>query len=99
MTLLAWIVGILTGSVVIKFWPVLRKMEWYYWVFLIIWYAFGVFTTAFAQTSFAEGEPQAGWMAVGVFGGIFIILGIVIYIFGIHKNIAKITQKTISIQK
>lgn len=89
MTLAAWIVGILTGALAVRFFSVLKKMDWYFWVLTVIWYAFGVFATAFAQTSFAEGEPQAGWMAIAIFGGIFVILGIVIYIFGIRKAAAK----------
>lgn len=85
MALLAWFVGIITGALCIKFLPVLKKMDWYFGVLTAFWYAFGVFTMAFAQVSFAEGESQAGMMALGLFGGIFVALGAVIYIFGIKK--------------
>ena len=89
MTLLGWIVGILTGALGVKYWNVLKKMDWYWWVLLVLTYAFGVFTTAFATTSFAEGEPQAGTMAITIFGGIFIVLAVLIFIFGIKKAAKK----------
>lgn len=89
MAFVFWLVGILTGALCVKFAGVLKKMDWYWWILVAFWYAFGVFTTAFAQTSFAEGESQAGWMAVTIFGGIFVVLGVVIYMFGIRKAAVK----------
>jgi|GEM_PF-3603321 len=89
MSFLIWLIGLLTGGLFIYFWPVLKKLTWYWWAVLVIWYLIGVFAAAFSSACFSEEATRAGWMGILFFGGIFVVLGVIVYIFGIRKDLEK----------
>jgi len=83
MTFLIWLVGVLSGIGGLKLYEGHKagklNFKAYQWLVLAGWYLLGVFVIGFIGTSMAEGEPQAAGMATLIFGGVFLVLSILVY--------------------
>lgn len=92
-SILIWIVGLLTGMGIIKLYQGLKSKrlitKWYHWLVGVIWYLIGIFIILFVSTSFYENEPQAAGMAILIFGGVFIVISILLYRFVFTKTKSK----------
>jgi hypothetical protein len=90
MSLLMWLVGVLTGIGGLLLYQKIKAgkliFKAYQWVVLAIWYLAGIFVIGFIGTSLAEGEPQAAGMATLIFGGLFLVLSILVYRFVFFKS-------------
>ncbi|MBO8168948.1 MAG: hypothetical protein H0Z35_07170 [Thermoanaerobacteraceae bacterium] len=91
MALLMWLVGLFTGIAGVKIygWVKEGKLEcqWYHWIIGVLWYLLGMFVIGFVGVSFAEGEPQAAGMAILIFGGVFLVVTVLLYRFVFAKQI------------
>lgn len=90
MQLVMWLVGLLTGIAALKIYSLLTanklQCKWYHWVIGVLWYLIGIFVVGFVGTSFAEGEPQAAGMAILIFGGVFLVISVLLYRFVFAKQ-------------
>jgi type VI protein secretion system component VasK len=101
MQLVMWLVGLITGIIVFKIFQMLKNgiisFSWYHWIISLLWYLTGVFVIGFVGTSFAEGEPQAAGMATLIFGGLYLVITILLYRFVFTtKSRKKANEKNIS---
>ena len=91
-----YILGILTGAggFFLVNAIVSGKVKFKIWQYIVIgaWYFLMLLTAGFINTSVGEGEPRAAGMALLIFGGILLVLAVVLYRFVIYKAI-KNTQK------
>ena len=75
----AFIVGLLTGAVVLGAVTWTRelgwKMTWWLWLLSALWYLLLLFLLFAAFTFIGEGEPTAGWKTVGISVVLLVILG------------------------
>ena len=88
-----YILGILTGVCGMFLFNALKngKVNFKAWHYAVIaaWYLLMLLTAGFINTSVGEGEPRAAGMALLIFGGILLVLAVVLYRFVIYKAIAK----------
>lgn len=91
MWFIFWLVGLLTGMAAVKVYEFIRagyiQFKWLHWFSGIIWYFAGIFVIGFVTTSFAEGQPQAAGMATLIFGGIFLVVSVLLYRFVYPKRL------------
>ncbi|WP_258359878.1 hypothetical protein [Moorella sulfitireducens (nom. illeg.)] len=91
MWFIFWLVGLLTGIAAVNVYKYIRagcvQFKWFHWLLGIIWYLSGMFVIGFVTTSFAEGQPQAAGMATLIFGGIFLIVSVLLYRFVYPKRL------------
>ncbi len=85
MSFLMWLVGLLTGAAAVKLYNLKQegrlRCDWYHYLIGIGWYLGGLFVVGFVGVSFAEGEPQAAGMALLIFGGLYLVVSILLYRF------------------
>jgi len=55
------------------------KMNWKKWIATIIWFVFLTLVIGAAFTLFGEGESQAAWYFIGIFGFISVVLGVIVW--------------------
>ena len=88
-----YILGILTGVSGMLLVNAIKngKIKLKVWQYICIgaWYLLMLLTAGFVNTSIGEGEPRAAGMALLIFGGILLVLAVVLYRFVIYKAIAK----------
>lgn len=99
-SLLVWIVGILTGMAVLKIYQGMKDnklvLKWYHWLIGVLWYAMGLFIMLFITTSFYEKEPQAAGMAILIFGGVFLVITILLYRFVYGKKVKNSINESVA---
>jgi len=90
MTIVVWFIGLLTGLACYKMYTILKTkkltFKWYHWLICVLWYCLGLFVIGFVGTSFAEGEIRAAGMATLIFGGVYIVITILLYRFLYSKK-------------
>ena len=79
LVVLAFIVGLLTGAVVVgaASWAKALglRMRWWKWLLFALWYFLLLFLLFAAFTFMGEGEVAAGWKTIGISLMILVILG------------------------
>jgi hypothetical protein len=79
LVIFAFIVGLLTGAVVVGAitWAKTLglRMTWWRWLLSAIWYLLLLFLVFAAFTFIGEGEAAAGWKTVGISAVLLVILG------------------------
>jgi len=80
LVIFAFIVGFLSGAVIIAaiFWAkdFGLFMNWWKWLLFAFWYIMLLFLIFAAFTFIGEGEPVAGWRAVGIAVFVMMVLGL-----------------------
>lgn len=85
MWFVIWLVGVAAGMLALRTYELARsgqlKYKWYHWAIATVWYGLGFFVVAFVGTSLSLGETRAAGMATLIFGGVVVIVGLLLYRF------------------
>jgi len=79
LVIFAFIVGLLSGAVVVGAITWAKdlgwRMTWWKWLLTALWYFLLLFLLFAGFTFIGEGEPAAGWKAIGISVVLLVILG------------------------
>ncbi len=94
MAILIWLVGLITGFGLALLIGMAQSgkvnFKWFHWAIMAVWYLGLLFVIGFVATSFDEGEPQAAGMATLIFGGVYLIISVLLYRFAYLKPSGKV---------
>ena len=78
-----WLIGILTGAAGLKLYQLEKSkaldLQPHQWLIIAIWYVVFVFLVAIVVECFLEGTPKAAGMVLLIFGGLLLIVTILLY--------------------
>ena len=90
MSVIYWIIGILTGLAGQQLCKRVKAdtlgWKWYHWVIAFLWYISVIMVVSFIGQSFREGMPKAGGMSILIFGGILLVVTIVLLRLVYYKS-------------